>query len=323
MGCNNYINLLSPYIDNTLSNREKFELEAHLNTCASCKEELNIQKNIRQLLLKQNNLTIPNELHDKIMQSIINEDRSKKKQLFTYNRKYMQALTTMAACFLFIISFLVFQNSPYNTKSFAAKEDGNVAAQSAHENAIMEKHEDESIDNSALIDKNRSIDSNLAMKQEDSIDNSDQKSENRSLDNNIMINQEDINNKSLKDGVSSLDNSQDIDTDIMPSSEVNLTNSTDETTPKTDVQSIEDSKESISEEYWEVLYSDRMAAYDQIKELLIKRNIEYDVDENESITISLYTQNKDNLMNQLKSLSAVRDISRTSGLDNKIIIVIK
>lgn len=328
MRCNDYLSLLSPYIDNELTKKERIELEAHLNKCASCKEELDIQKNIRQLLLNQNNISMPSELHDKIMQSVKSADNNKKKHLFTYNRKYMQVLTTMAACFVLVASFLVFQHSSYNVKFSTAKEESGITADGVNENTIMMK-KDDSAANEPLVNKNRSIDNELVIEQEQSGsgDNS-LVSENRSSDNILVTKQEDsVDNHSnvLETEKAFIDNNKDITTNNLSDSDANLARDVDDEILSNSIaNSAEESKESISDEYWEVFSSNKKVAYEQIQELLVESNIEYNVSEDGSIiTISIEVQNKIDLFNKLKALNEIEDISRDSVLGNRITIIIK
>lgn len=335
MRCNDCLNLLSSYIDNELTSEERLEFEAHLNKCASCKEELAIQSNIRQLLLTQNNLSMPSELHDKIMQSIKNTDTNKKRHSFIYNRKYMQALTTMAACFVLVVCFVVFQHSSYNVKFSTAQEESSISADSAKENAIAMKQEIDSADNNVLASENRSLDNDLMIKREKaSLDDNAPASENRSLDNNHVAKQENrvgnnINNNgdnnALKSEKNSLDNSQDITTSDISDSDTNFAFDIDDEISSNGISnSVQESKESIYDECWEVLSLDKKVAYDQIQELLEESNLEYNVSEDDYIiTISIEPQNKIDLFNELKALNVIEDILRSSTSGNRITIIIK
>lgn len=313
MRCNDCLQLLSLYIDNELSDGKRHDVEQHLSKCPSCQQELTVQKNIRRLLLQQNSFSMPDKLHDKIMDRVKSIDIQKNVNTLTYKayQKYIKPLATMAACFLILVSFVILKQGTYTNKAGAAAESNMLAEK---DGIISEYKElDKMILNQAQTQEEETIieeeplQVQVAKQEQDSaqIQAQTKPRVQEQGQNQALTLEEDTEYHSLDAAVSS---SSDIDNSENSQSMIN---------------SIAQSKESISEECWRVLVSDKETAYAQIKNLLSENNVVIEEQYiNNSVNILFDAENKEDLLVRIKELNAVQDIVRENTSSNKIIIII-
>lgn len=101
MKCEDYLELLSPYLDNALSLEEQQKLEAHLKECSKCQEELDNLKWITSCLNTLEEAPLPEDFHGKLM-SRVNETKTKKtnkNRLFAYASS-LAAVAILAVVFI-------------------------------------------------------------------------------------------------------------------------------------------------------------------------------------------------------------------------------
>lgn len=79
MKCEHYEELLSPYLDDALSDDEKLELEAHLNICPTCKEALHKLQYMISCLNELEDEELPEGFHLELHERLIEEEAAKPK----------------------------------------------------------------------------------------------------------------------------------------------------------------------------------------------------------------------------------------------------
>lgn len=110
MKCEDYLELLSPYLDQQLTTQEVEELEAHLKTCKSCREELEILEAIGITLDGLKDKEVPQGFHTELMNKINAQKQIKP----FYHHKFFMYGSSIAAVFILVIIFsqgLNFENS--------------------------------------------------------------------------------------------------------------------------------------------------------------------------------------------------------------------
>jgi anti-sigma factor RsiW len=80
MSCKKYKILLSEYIEGTLSDSEKLNLESHLKKCARCKKELELLQNYKKFLSSFEKREAPESIRDNVWKSISEDSTEKKKE---------------------------------------------------------------------------------------------------------------------------------------------------------------------------------------------------------------------------------------------------
>ncbi|MGL6173564.1 MAG: anti-sigma factor family protein [Cellulosilyticaceae bacterium] len=101
MKCENYLELLSSYLDKQLTTQEAEQLEAHLKTCEKCREELEILEAIGTSLDSLENKELPQGFHAELMDKIHAEKQTKpfyQHKLFTYG-------SSIAAVLILVVIF--------------------------------------------------------------------------------------------------------------------------------------------------------------------------------------------------------------------------
>lgn len=86
MNCKHYEELLSPYLDDALSDDEKLELEAHLNICPTCKEALQKLQYMMSCLNELEDEELPEGFHVQLHERLMKEEIIKPK-VQTKNKK--------------------------------------------------------------------------------------------------------------------------------------------------------------------------------------------------------------------------------------------
>ena len=80
MSCKKYKILLSEYIEGTLSDSDKLNLESHLKKCARCKKELELLQNYKKFLSSFEKREAPESIRDNVWKSISEDSTEKKKE---------------------------------------------------------------------------------------------------------------------------------------------------------------------------------------------------------------------------------------------------
>ncbi|MCL5024518.1 MAG: zf-HC2 domain-containing protein [Nitrospirae bacterium] len=70
MKCSNTQKLISPYIDNELSEVGKKELEDHIEVCGKCRAELEEMRSLRDLFVNTEKFEAPFGFHAKVMANV-------------------------------------------------------------------------------------------------------------------------------------------------------------------------------------------------------------------------------------------------------------
>ncbi|TCT17098.1 putative zinc finger protein [Natranaerovirga pectinivora] len=112
MNCNKVQSLISLYLDNSLSEIEKLELEKHIENCPSCKEEVRTYAFLMsELSHLDDEKDLPEHYHKDLMSKLKNT--SQKKKRFNY-RPY---ISSAAAIILVVLVVSIFsQNNPLDFK---------------------------------------------------------------------------------------------------------------------------------------------------------------------------------------------------------------
>ena len=104
MDCKYIKNLIPLYIDDEIDEKTRLEFEEHVNTCASCKHEIEAMSKALSILRSIPQVDLPSnfkeELHEKLVKAK-NDGKLKNKLLFAKNT-YLKAVSTIAACVLII-----------------------------------------------------------------------------------------------------------------------------------------------------------------------------------------------------------------------------
>jgi len=102
--CNEINELMSLYIDNLLDDSTRAEFEEHINTCASCREELDGLKKVIELCRNVDEVELPEGFREELHQKLVAEKEKLYKSKGTnLLGKYIRICSTIAACLL--ISF--------------------------------------------------------------------------------------------------------------------------------------------------------------------------------------------------------------------------
>lgn len=128
MKCEDYQEMISPYLDDALSSDEKQQLEEHLKHCLSCRETLETMRMITNELSQIEELEVPAKFHDELHARLI---KDKKKPKTPY--KWMTYLSGVAAALM--IGFVMVESTNSGSKindiapaTYQAEEpDGGVA----------------------------------------------------------------------------------------------------------------------------------------------------------------------------------------------------
>lgn len=101
MTCENYLELLSPYLDNALSLEEKATLEAHLKVCSKCQEELDNLKWITSCLDTFEDRPLPTNFHEKLMKKVNEEKKPKGNR-----NKFFAVASSIVAVMILAVAFI-------------------------------------------------------------------------------------------------------------------------------------------------------------------------------------------------------------------------
>jgi hypothetical protein len=80
MTCKKYKILLAEYIEGTLSESEKHNLESHLETCSRCKRELELLQNYKKYLSSFEQRKAPESIRDNVWKTISEESTAKQEE---------------------------------------------------------------------------------------------------------------------------------------------------------------------------------------------------------------------------------------------------
>lgn len=89
MKCEQYLEQLSPYVDNQLSSSEKGQLEAHLATCKKCAQELEALKKMINLCDQIEEPELPENFHQSLMERIAREKTTEIKKVKFQMKNWM------------------------------------------------------------------------------------------------------------------------------------------------------------------------------------------------------------------------------------------
>ena len=108
--CNYYKELISPYIDNMLSQDEKKDFEAHINSCDDCKQEFEMLKTI---LGSVNGFEeeVPETFKEELHSKLINISTENNKDTYIKKNRVIKYASAIAACVLIILTFSLFMNN--------------------------------------------------------------------------------------------------------------------------------------------------------------------------------------------------------------------
>ncbi|MEG0013402.1 MAG: zf-HC2 domain-containing protein [Cellulosilyticaceae bacterium] len=101
MTCENYLELLSSYLDNALSLEEQSVLEAHLKACSKCQEELDNLKWITSCLDTVEDRPLPKDFHEKLMRKVNEEKKPKGNR-----NKFFAVASSIAAVMILAVAFI-------------------------------------------------------------------------------------------------------------------------------------------------------------------------------------------------------------------------
>lgn len=107
MKCERIEELLSPYIENELSSKEKREVKTHLKECEHCSTLLSFMKVTTESLADLPEL----EVSEILLNKLYSIPSKKKKIRFTFDflfRPSLQPVYTIASIFLILVSFYFF-----------------------------------------------------------------------------------------------------------------------------------------------------------------------------------------------------------------------
>ena len=118
MNCNEYENLITDYLENSLSSSEYAEVESHLAECESCREQAENEKTLMEQLSKISIEQCPDEIIDRVMKSIPKSEVSLKERISSWLRSVHLSRYGAAslAGSLAIILFVLFINIPRNQR---------------------------------------------------------------------------------------------------------------------------------------------------------------------------------------------------------------
>lgn len=159
MRCENYLELLSPYLDKVLSLEEQKILEAHLEECSKCQEELENLKWIRSCLDKLEDRPLPEDFHEKLMNKVNEEKKSKinKNKIFAYASS-LAAVMILAVVFIsqdhkiIVPSELSIEEpeiASYSMQKSIVEESGESALEDSEKRTLEQAKRSRSIDNEA------------------------------------------------------------------------------------------------------------------------------------------------------------------------------
>jgi hypothetical protein len=102
--CKDIKDLITKYLENEMENDERISFEKHIDSCESCKEELEDIKSMINLCSEIEDEELPEDfssrLHDKLILEKEIQDKSKK---LIYNNKYFRIAVSIAAMFLIVL----------------------------------------------------------------------------------------------------------------------------------------------------------------------------------------------------------------------------
>lgn len=123
MKCQEIQELLSAYVDNTCTSVEKENIEKHISGCPSCKEELELLQSLVLSLNQLDDLELPSDFHQNLMDRIVILDQEKEitlelstknsqttstaSQKFLRKFNHWRVYTSVAAIFIFVVIFAV------------------------------------------------------------------------------------------------------------------------------------------------------------------------------------------------------------------------
>ncbi|GKX30016.1 hypothetical protein SH1V18_24960 [Vallitalea longa] len=108
MNCDKVLDIISLYIDEQLSTKEKKAFEEHIASCNKCKEELDFMQNIINDVNDLNeDKELPKDFHKNLMVKIDNTNAAKKKieNKITKLNKFKKYYTAVAAAFVVVVIF--------------------------------------------------------------------------------------------------------------------------------------------------------------------------------------------------------------------------
>ncbi|MEA3500132.1 MAG: zf-HC2 domain-containing protein [Candidatus Marinimicrobia bacterium] len=111
MKCYSFENIISDYLDNSISHSMKIEAEKHLNECPNCRAKLNDMEQILESLHSLPKLKTSANFNEKLMEKI-EYHKSKKKFIFKqFVYKYSQPLSTAVAVIILLFGVYYIYNS--------------------------------------------------------------------------------------------------------------------------------------------------------------------------------------------------------------------
>ncbi len=134
MKCHECIEQLSAYSDHMLTQEEQKEVEMHLKVCPSCREELEILKEILDKISTLQDVEVPDTLHGSIMKSIYKDKETKEKNMRL--KRWMKYSVSIAAA-LFIVVVLIDESQIVNYKKSESAKAESVADVRMQENIML------------------------------------------------------------------------------------------------------------------------------------------------------------------------------------------
>ncbi len=144
MNCRKVKKLLSPYLDNQLSKKERQLVKEHLNICSKCQQELRELRNLVAALKKMDSYPAPKEIMAKVDHYIHKEKATKQSILFRPLFASASPLINYMALAFFIglvalsVSYLYYQIQPFQ-KSAVVQKVATTETDEAEDKAISKK----------------------------------------------------------------------------------------------------------------------------------------------------------------------------------------
>ena len=111
--CESICYLLSPYIDNMLSDEESDIVREHIANCASCREELAMMQSIQTVTKQLPDIEVSADFHKNLMEKIKAEGKTEKRYAIPW-KKAAGFVAAAAVVALSVVSFLRIDKDPGN-----------------------------------------------------------------------------------------------------------------------------------------------------------------------------------------------------------------
>lgn len=119
MNCYDLEQILSDYIDNTLSPTQRIEAEKHLAECKECQNKLECMKDVVNCVRNMPKICACNEFEARLLERIEKEKKKKQRPVMTILQDYSRAISLSAAAIL-LVAASVFVYSSLSVNGAAA-----------------------------------------------------------------------------------------------------------------------------------------------------------------------------------------------------------